>query len=487
MAQPQPKEISMRGDRRSEDQLFSYVPLEDRVPKNHPLRAIRAYVDPILRDLSPRFDAIYSRKGRPSIPPEQLLRALLLQVLYSVRSERMLCEQLEYNLLFRWFVGLSMDDRVWVPTVFTKNRDRLLRGEIAEAFFEAVVNEARRRSWLSDQHFTVDGTLLEAYASQKSYRPKDEPPQGEGRNPDVNFRGQRRSNETHVSRTDPDARLAKKGPGRESKLAYQANALMDNRHGLIVDTEVLHAAGTAEREAALTMLDRLSPSTQRRTLGADRGYDTRDFVAGLRDRNVTPHVAQNESGRRSAIDGRTTSHGGYKKSQKVRKRVEEIFGWVKTVAGGHKLRFIGLARNRLWAEITAAAYNLVRATFDALKNEDSPRAVAARRGLKVSTLQSRRRATNLVHQRIPRHHHLAAGLRLGDDRRLGPSSAQSVFRVVQLRSVEPPRPGHPPLVEDGRVRRVRSDLEEVPYRGPERLDLVFRELGRLQPLDFLAA
>ncbi|HUG41132.1 MAG TPA: IS5 family transposase [Longimicrobiales bacterium] len=350
----------MRGDRRPEDQLFSYVPLEDRVPQNHPLRAIRAYVDPILRDLSSRFDALYSRKGRPSIPPEQLLRALLLQVLYSVRSERMLCEQLEYNLLFRWFVGLSMDDRVWVPTVFTKNRDRLLRGEIAEAFFEAVVSEARRRRWLSDQHFTVDGTLLEAYASQKSFRPKDEPPKGGGRNPDVDFRGQRRSNETHASRTDPDARLAKKGPGRESKLAYQANALMDNRHGLIVDTEVLHAAGTAERDAALTMLDRLSPSNRRRTLGADKSYDTRDFVAGLRDRNVTPHVAQNTTNRRSAIDGRTTRHTGYAESQKKRKLIEQSFGWQKTVGLMRKLRHRGLQLARWMFAFSAAAYNLVR-------------------------------------------------------------------------------------------------------------------------------
>lgn len=350
----------MRGDRRPEDQLFSYVPLEDRVPRNHPLRSIRAFVDPILKDLSPRFDAIYSKKGRPSIPPEQLLRALLLQVLYSVRSERMLCEQLEYNLLFRWFVGLSMDDRVWVPTVFTKNRDRLLNGEIGEAFFEAVVTEARRRRWLSDQHFTVDGTLLEAYASHKSFRPKDEPPQGGGRNPDVDFRGQARSNQTHASTTDPDARLARKGPGRESKLAYQANALMDNRHGLIVDTEVLRATGTAEREAALAMVDRLPACGRRRTLGADKGYDTKDLVAGLRERNMTPHVAQNTSNRRSAIDGRTTRHAGYAESQKKRKLIEQSFGWQKTVGLMRKLRHRGLQLARWMFSFSAAAYNLVR-------------------------------------------------------------------------------------------------------------------------------
>jgi transposase len=352
----------MRGDRREEDQLFSYIPLEDRVPQNHPLRVIRAFVDPILGELSPRFDTIYSKKGRPSIPPEQLLRALLLQVLYSVRSERMLCEQLEYNLLFRWFVGLSLDDRVWVPTVFTKNRDRLLRGEVAEAFFAAVVAEARRRHWLSDQHFTVDGTLLEAYASQKSFRPRDEPPEppaGGGRNPEVDFRGQPRSNDTHASTTDPDARLARK-KGKESKLSYQANALMDNRHGLIVDTEVLRATGTAEREAALAMVDRLPPRKRRRTLGADRGYDTKDFVAGLRERNVTPHVAQNTSNRRSGIDGRTTRHAAYAISQRKRKLVEQGFGWQKTVGLLRKLRHRGLKRVQWMYALTSAAYNLVR-------------------------------------------------------------------------------------------------------------------------------
>jgi IS5 family transposase len=284
-------------------------------------------------------------------------------VLYSVRSERLLCEQLEYNLLFRWFVGLSMDDRVWVPTVFTKNRDRLLQGEIADAFFAAVVAEARRRRWLSDQHFTVDGTLLEAYASQKSFRPKDEPPeppQGGGTNPEVNFRGEKRSNQTHASTTDPDARLARKGLGREARLSYQANALMDNRHGLIVDTQVLHATGTAEREAALAMVDRLPRRGRRRTLGADKGYDTRDFVAGLRDRNITPHVAQNTSRRRSAIDGRTTRHAGYAESQKKRKLVEQGFGWQKTVGLMRKLRHRGLRLVQWMYTFTGAAYNLVR-------------------------------------------------------------------------------------------------------------------------------
>jgi transposase len=368
MMQPQTKELTMRGDRREEDQLFSYIPLEDRVPASHPLRVIRQFVDPILAELSPRFDAIYAKTGRPSIPPEQLLRALLLQVLYTVRSERMLCEQLEYNLLFRWFVGLGMDGQVWVPTVFTKNRDRLLQGEIAEAFFGAVLAEARRRGWLSDDHFTVDGTLLEAWASHKSFEPKTDRPnasrrrrrRAQGRNPNRNFRGEQRSNDTHESRTDPDARLAKKGKGHESKLAYRANVLMENRNGLIIDTEVMIASGTAEREAALRMLDRLPPSPRRRTLGGDKGYDTQDFVRELRERNVTPHVAQNDTGRRSAIDERTTRHAGYVISQRKRKLVEQSFGWDKTVGPMRKLRHRGIRLVNWMFTFTNAAYNLVR-------------------------------------------------------------------------------------------------------------------------------
>jgi transposase len=354
----------MRGDRREEDQLFSYVTLEDRVPPQHPLRAIRTFVDPILRDMSPVFEGMYAKTGRPSIPPEQLLRALLIQVLYSVRSERMLCEQLQYNLLFRWFVGLSMDGSVWVPTTFTKNRDRLLRGDVANRFFAAVVEEARRRRWTSDEHFTVDGTLLEAWASQKSFRPKNEPsepsdPPSGGRNPAVNFRGEKRSNETHASRTDPDARLARK-KGKESKLAYMGNVLMENRNGIAVEVEVLHATGRAECEAALLMIDRLPRTSRRRTLGADKGYDTRAFVADLRSRNVTPHVAQNTSNRRSAIDGRTTRHDGYAVSQRKRKQVEQGFGWQKMYGLLHKLRHRGLHTVQWVYTFTAAAYNLVR-------------------------------------------------------------------------------------------------------------------------------
>jgi transposase len=345
----------MRGTDRKQSQLFSYVSLEDRVPRKHPLRLMRKFTDRVLAELSPQFEAIYAKQGRPSIPPEQLLRALLLQVLYSIRSERLLMEQLDYNLLFRWFVGLELDEQVWVPTVFTKNRDRLLKGEIAEAFLHGVVREARRRRLLSDEHFTVDGTLLEAWASQKSFQPKDGPPSS-----GANFRGGKRSNETHASTTDPDARLARKGPGKEAKLSYQASVLMDNRHGIIVGTHVAEASGTAERESALVLLDRLPERKRRRTLGADKGYDTRDFVADVRERNFTPHVAQNLSNRRSAIDGRTTRHLGYEESQRRRPMVEQGFGWDKTVGQLRKLRHRGRERVGWVFTFTVAAYNLVR-------------------------------------------------------------------------------------------------------------------------------
>jgi transposase len=345
----------MRGTDRKQSQLFSYVSLEDRVPRKHPLRLMRKFTDRVLAELSPKFEAIYAKQGRPSIPPEQLLRALLLQVLYSIRSERLLMEQLDYNLLFRWFVGLELDDRVWVPTVFTKNRDRLLEGEIAEAFLAGVVREARRRRLLSDEHFTVDGTLLEAWASQKSFQPKDGPPTS-----GANFRGGKRSNKTHASTTDPDARLARKGPGKEAKLCYQASVLMDNRHGIIVGTHLVPASGTAEREGALAMLDRLPKRKRRRTLGADKGYDTRDFTAGVRERGFTPHVARNLSGRRSAIDGRTTRHPGYEESQVRRHLIEQGFGWDKTVGLLRKLRHRGRERVGWVFTFTVAAYNLVR-------------------------------------------------------------------------------------------------------------------------------
>jgi transposase len=352
----------MRGSDPKQPVIFSYIALEDRVPQDHPLRAIRRIVDRVLEDLSSDFAQLYSAMGRPSIPPEQLLRALLIQVFYSVRSERQLMEQLNYNLLFRWFVGLNADDPVWVPTTFSKNRDRLLSGQIASKFFYGVVEQARNRKLLSSDHFTVDGTLLEAWASQKSFRPKDEDPtdrSGIGRNVESDFRGEKRSNETHASTTDPDARLARK-KGKEARLYYCASVLMENRSGLLIDAEATHATGRAEVETALAMIDRLPPSSRRRTLGADKLYDTKDFVAGCRARRVTPHVAQNTSGRSSNIDGRTTGHEGYTLSQKHRKKVEEGFGWGKTVGLLRKLRHRGVGLVDWVFTFTAAAYNLVR-------------------------------------------------------------------------------------------------------------------------------
>lgn len=352
----------MRGEDQRQSAMFSYVSLEQRVPANHPLRQLQPLVNEALAELSPRFEELYSRVGRPSIAPEKLLRALLLQVLYTIRSERMLMEQLDYNLLFRWFVGLGMDDPVWVPTVFTKNRDRLLEGKVAEAFFALVLEQARKKRLLSSEHFTVDGTLIEAWAGQKSFRRKDagppEPPDNAG-NPTVNFRGEKRSNETHQSTTDPQARLYRKSSSQEAKLAYLGHVLMENRNGLVVDTRVTEAQGRAEREAALEMLGARRGS-HRRTVGADKGYDTRDFVAQARCLSVTPHVAQNTSGRSSAIDGRTTHHSGYSVSQRVRKRVEEVFGWLKTVGLMRKARHRGVDRVGWMFTFSAAVYNLVR-------------------------------------------------------------------------------------------------------------------------------
>ena len=319
-------------------------------------------VDAALKVLSPAFGRLYSAYGRPSIPPEKLLRALLLQVLYTVRSERMLMEQLEYNLLFRWFVGLNMDEGVWVPTVFTKNRDRLLEGDIAEKFFAQVLSQAQAANLLSDEHFTVDGTLIEAWASQKSFQRKDRPapPPDDPGNPTVDFHGEKRSNETHESRTDPDARLARKSGGQESKLAFCGNVMMENRHGLVVDTELLLCSGTAERDAVMIMAERVE-GTERITLGADKGYDTKDFVQEMRGMNVTPHVTQNDKRPGgSAIDGRTTRHPGYQVSQRKRKRIEEVFGWIKTVGMLRKTRHRGLEKVRWIFVFTATAYNLVR-------------------------------------------------------------------------------------------------------------------------------
>jgi transposase len=352
----------MRGFDPKQPGIFSYVALEDRVPQDHPLRVVRDIVDRVLADLSGDFSRLYSRMGRRSVPPEQLLRALLIQVLYSVRSERQLMEQLDYNLLFRWFVGLNADDPVWAPSTFSKNRDRLLAGDVANKFFHGVVAEARKHHLLSSDHFTVDGTLLEAWASQKSFRPKNEDPpsRGEiGRNVESDFRGEKRSNETHASTTDPDARLARK-KGKEARLSYCASLLMENRSGLLVDAEATHATGRSEVETALAMLARQPKSRRRRTIGADKLYDTKGFVAGARALGFTPHVAQNRSGRSSAIDGRTTRHSGYARSQRHRKKVEEGFGWGKTVGLLRKLRHRGVGLVDWVFTFTAAAYNLVR-------------------------------------------------------------------------------------------------------------------------------
>jgi transposase len=323
------------------------------------LRKVREVTDRVLDALSEVFDEMYSKMGRPSIPPEKILRALLLQVLYTIRSERMLMEQLDYNLLFRWFVGLNMDDAVWVPTVFTKNRDRLLKAEVARKFFDLVVIEARTLDLISDEHFTVDGTLLEACAGFKSFKRTDdtesEPP-GDPGNPTVNFHGESRSNETHQSTTDPEALLARKGAGKEAKLSYCGNVLMENRNGLVADVETMQADGKAERDAAVVMIASL-PGAGRITVGADKGYDTKGFAADARSLHATPHVAQKKY---SAVDGRTTRHEGYKISQQKRKRVEEIFGWMKTVGGMRKLRHRGLELVGWMFTFVAAAYNLVR-------------------------------------------------------------------------------------------------------------------------------
>jgi transposase len=339
--------------------LFSYLSPEQRVRPDHPLRPIRQLADAVLAELSPRFARLYSDIGRPSIPPEQLLRALLVQVLYSVRSERLLMEEIDYSILFRWFVGLSLDEPIWSPTTFTKNRDRLLQGDIASAFFDAVVARAEAAGLLSNEHFTVDGTQLEAWASLKSFRPRDEvrrePPDDPG-NPTVNFRGERRSNATHVSRTDPDAQLYKKADGQKSVLAYLGHVLLDNRHGLVVNVCATAATGTAEREAAVLMLS--AGGRRRRTVGADKNFDVASFVAAVRALGVTPHVAQ--KAQYTAIDGRTTGRAGYAVSQRKRKLVEQVFGWMKTVGLLRKLRHRGGELVDWIMTFTAAAYNLVR-------------------------------------------------------------------------------------------------------------------------------
>jgi len=354
--------MSMRGQDHQQSDIFSYLSPEQRVRKDHPLRAIRSMADQALLNMSERFDEMYAKIGRPSIPPEKLLRAQLIQMLYSVRSERLLMEEVDYSVLFRWFVGMNLDEPVWDATVFTKNRDRLLDGDVAREFLMEVVNQAREKDLTSDEHFTVDGTLIEAWASLKSFQRKGEsnPPPDDPGNPTVDFHGEKRSNETHESTTDPDAFLARKGNGKEAKLSYNGNLLIENRNGLIVTSEVFQANGTAERDAALVMLEQI-PGGDRVTVGADKAYDTRDFVAECRNLNVTPHVAQNtnRSGG-SAIDGRTTRHSGYGISQKKRKRIEESFGWLKTIALMRKVRHRGIHKVGWVFTFAAAAYNLVR-------------------------------------------------------------------------------------------------------------------------------
>jgi len=352
----------MRGREDEQGAMLLSITPDELVPRNHPIRRVRAITDEALKALSPAFAGMYSDIGRPSIAPERLLKASILMALYSIRSERQFCERLQYDLLFKWFLNMNIATPAFDHASFSKNRERLVKHKVAEQFFAAVVAEATKAKLTSDEHFTVDGTLLQAWASLKSVKPRDddEPPPTGRKNVDVDFHGQRRTNETHRSTTDPEARIARKGRGQEARLFFGGHVLMENRNGLVVDVLVTQATGTAERDATLLMLDRRRGARKRVTLGADKGYDTRAFIQALRERGVTPHVAQHTTKRRSAIDGRTTQHEGYRLSQRVRKRVEEIFGWMKTVGGGRKLRYIGTTKNQLWATLTATAYNLVR-------------------------------------------------------------------------------------------------------------------------------
>jgi transposase len=347
----------MRGDDNQQEGMFSYISPEKRVPADHPLRPIRKMVDEILKEMSPQFAKVYSEVGRPSIAPERLFRSLLLQIFYSVRSERMLIEQLQYNLLFRWFVGMEMDEAVWNHAVFSKNRERLLNEGIAESFFQRVLERAR--PYMSDEHFTVDGTLIEAWASQKSFRRKDGNGKPPGPGGEVDFHGEKRKNQTHASTTDPDARLFKKSKGSEAKLNYMGHVLMENRNGLLVQTFLTEATGRAEREAAMLMVEAI-PSGKRVTLGGDKNYDTRELVRELRRMNITPHVAQNHTNRCSAIDERTTRHTGYEISQRKRKRVEQTFGWMKMVGMLRKVKLRGIEKVGWLFTFTGAAYNLCR-------------------------------------------------------------------------------------------------------------------------------
>jgi transposase len=358
----------VRGNPDQQLEMVTILNPEELIPADHPIRRIRVVIDAVLKELDSDFRSMYARTGRPSVPPEQLLKATVLMALYSIRSERAFCERLNYDLLFKWFLDVAPEARAFDASTFSKNRERLLDHEIADRFFSAVVEQAKLRRYVSSEHFSVDGTLLEAWASHKSFKPKDaqQDSQGPGRNGEVSFHGQRRSNATHSSSTDPRARLAKKSDGSTAKLSYAGHLLMENRNALIVDAELSEANGYAERDTALKMLRRLPQRAGRRTAAGDKGYDAASYVEGLRDLGFTPHVAQNTTNRKSAIDARTTRHAGHAISQRIRKRIEEPFGWIKTIAGGRKLRYIGRERNRAWFLMTSGIYNVIRiAALDA--------------------------------------------------------------------------------------------------------------------------
>jgi transposase len=358
------KTVGMRGSPDPQLAMLTTLSTEDLIPPDHPIRRIRDVVEAVLADLDDVFEAMYAAGGRRSVPPETLLKSTVLMAMYSIRSERAFCERLNYDLLFKWFLDMRIDEAAFDASTFSKNRQRLLTHEVADQFFAAVVRQAKLRRYVSSDHFSVDGTLLEAWASHKSFKPKDgpssEPPAG--RNSELQWHGEKRSNDTHQSTTDPEARLARKSAGTAAKLCYAGHLLLEHRNALIVDAELNAATGYAERDTAVEMLARLPNSGRRRTVAGDKGYDTKDFVTSTRQLGFTPHVAPNTTNRRSAIDGRTTRHQGHLVSQRIRKRIEEPFGWIKTIAGGRKLRYIGQARNRAWFKITTAVYNLIRIT-----------------------------------------------------------------------------------------------------------------------------
>jgi transposase len=358
------KTVGMRGTPDPQLAMLTTLSTEDLIPPDHPIRRIRVVVDAVLADLDGVFEAMYATSGRCSVPPETLLKSTVLMAMYSIRSERAFCERLNYDLLFKWFLDMRIDEAAFDASTFSKNRQRLLGAEVADEFFAAVVRQAKLRRYISSEHFSVDGTLLEAWASHKSFKPKGGPPSSPaaGRNSEVQWHGERRSNDTHASTTDPEARLARKSAGTAAKLCYAGHLLLEHRNALIVDAELTAATGYAERDCAVEMLGRLPATKRRRTVAGDKGYDTADFVARTRQVGFTPHVAPNTTNRSSAIDARTTRHRGHLVSQRIRKRIEEPFGWIKTIAGGRKLRYIGQARNRAWFKITTAVYNLIRIT-----------------------------------------------------------------------------------------------------------------------------